>query len=111
MAGRLGSYALFPVLAGIEKGDTQISEIPSFRIQPYLSWHVITYAPSHCLGLLRKMCLSTKCAPWAEMLPRGSGLGSSPWQWWVYYSEGSGLVLSRCSLTQGVRKVFFNRLL
>lgn len=69
MAGLLGGCAPFPALAGIEKGDTQLSEIPSFRIQPYSSWHVITYAPSCCLGCFRKMCLSKGCAPWAEILP------------------------------------------
>lgn len=101
MAGQLGGCAPFSVLAGIGKGKIQLSEIPLFRIQPYSSWHVITYAPSYCLGLLRKMCLSKECAPWAEILPWGSGLGPSPWQWWVYYSEGSGWVLSRCSVLQG----------
>lgn len=69
MAGQLGGCAPFPVLAGIGKGETQLSEIPSFRIQPYSSRHVITSAPSYCLGLLRKMCLSKQCAPWAEILP------------------------------------------
>lgn len=77
MAGQLRGCAPFPVFAGIGKRDTQLSEIPSFRIQPCSSW----------------------------------GMGSSPWHWWVYYSEGSGLVLSRCSSLLGGRKVFSNRLL
>lgn len=61
MAGQLGGCAPFPVLAGTEKGDTQLSEMPSFRIQPYSSWQVITYALSCWLGLLWKMCLSRLC--------------------------------------------------
>ena len=69
MPGQLGGSALFPVLPGVEDQDTHLSEVPSSRIQPYLFRIVITYAPSCCLGLLRKLRLSTERAFWVEILP------------------------------------------
>lgn len=56
---------------------------------------VTTYTPSHCLRLLRQENVPVyRVRLLIEILPWGSGLVSSPWPLWVYYSEGSGLVLS-----------------
>lgn len=52
MAGQLGGCAPFPVFAGIEKGDTQLSEILSFRIHSFLAcYHLCTFL---LLGTLKK---------------------------------------------------------
>lgn len=76
-----GGLCTFPCSCKDREGDGQLSEIPSFRIQPYLSWHVITYPQSYCLGLLRKMFLSKECVPGQKQCHEAAGwdlpLGSS----------------------------------